>query len=297
MTSAAARTRWLLLFAAAAAFVGCLVEGCGQAPHADLERTGDGSAGDSAVAASSGGSASDAPADTGACEGSSSEASSGGLSCSSAPADAGVENGALDGGEVDAAPSGDANEAAGDTSVIADAFPGSEAAGPNPIVFLDASCPVEIEAPPLLPGIHVDVDASILWDSNPPSSGPHYPIWAAYQAYTTPVPRGYYVHDLEHGAIVFLYNCGDAGCPDVVLALQAASDAIPDDPLCTSLGEGVRVRTVITPDPLLDVPVAAAAWGWVYKAQCVDPGTLRDFALQHYGQGPEMFCSNGTTQF
>jgi len=160
-----------------------------------------------------------------------------------------------------------------------------------------AACHPTIASPPLLPGLHVAIGSDIQWDSNPPSSGPHYPIWAAYQAYDTPVPRGYYVHDLEHGAIVFLFNCGDAGCPNVVAAFHEASDSLPDDPLCTMAGEGVRVRTVITPDPLLDVPVAAAAWGWTYKADCVDLPSLEAFAVAHYGQGPEDFCSNGTTQF
>jgi hypothetical protein len=165
-------------------------------------------------------------------------------------------------------------------------------------LFPEASCEVEIDEPALMPASHVPIGTSIQWDSNPPSSGPHYPIWAAYQAYTSPVPRGYYVHDLEHGGIVFLYNCpDDGGCPDVVAALQAASDAIPDDSLCTAANQGVRVRTVITPDPLIDVPVAAAAWGWVYKAQCADLPTLKAFALAHYGQGPEVLCGNGTTQF
>jgi len=169
---------------------------------------------------------------------------------------------------------------------------------PDAPIFPDASCPVEIDAPPLMPAAHVPEGTAIQWDSNPPSSGPHYPIWAAFQAYATPVPRGYYVHDEEHGAIVLLYACADdAGCPEVAAALQQVSDAIPDDPLCMAAGEGVRVRTVITPDPLLDVPVAAAAWGWVYKAQCVDLPTLEAFAVAHYAQGPEDFCSNGTTQF
>jgi hypothetical protein len=167
----------------------------------------------------------------------------------------------------------------------------------GPSFFPDASCVVEIDEPPLLPASHVPIGSDIQWNSNPPSSGPHYPIWAAYQAYTSPVPRGYYVHDEEHGGIVFLYNCGDAGCPGIVSALQAASDAIPDDPLCASAGQGVRVRTVITPDPLIGVPVAAAAWGWVYKAHCADLPTLRNFALTHYGNGPEVLCGNGTTQF
>jgi len=57
------------------------------------------------------------------------------------------------------------------------------------------------------------------------------------------------------------------------------------------------VRTVITPDPLLDVPVAAAAWGYTYKADCVDLPSLIAFATEHYGNGPEVLCGNGTTSF
>ena len=173
-----------------------------------------------------------------------------------------------------------------------DASPGLDAA-----YFPDASCLVEIDSPPLLPAVHVPIGSPIEWDSNPPSSGSHFPIWAAYQAYTSPVPRGYYVHNEEHGAIVLLYQCDDAACPEVAAALQSVSDALPDDPLCAAAGQGVRVRTVITPDPLIDVPVAAAAWGWVYRAQCVDLPTLTAFAQQHYGQGPEVLCADGTTQF
>ena len=80
-------------------------------------------------------------------------------------------------------------------------------------------------------------------------------------------------------------------------ALQAASDSLPDDPLCTAEGEGVRVRTVISPDPLIDTPIAAVAWGWVYLAQCVDLPSLEAFAAMHYRQGPEDLCGNGTPNF
>jgi hypothetical protein len=162
----------------------------------------------------------------------------------------------------------------------------------------DAACSVAIDTPELLPATHVPVGTDVQWNSNPPSSGPHYPVWAAFQAYTSPVPRGYYVHDLEHGAIVLLYRC-DPGvdCAAVAAQLQQVSDAIPTDPLCTAAGQGVRVRTVITPDPLLDVPVAAAAWGWTYKAACVDLPSLIDFANAHYGQGPEVLCGNGQPTF
>jgi hypothetical protein len=188
-------------------------------------------------------------------------------------------------------------EAASSGSVSQNQGP-SDAARLDGAIYPDASCFVEVDEPPLMSSFaHVPIGTTVDWDSNPPSSGPHYPIWAAFQAYTSPVPRGYYVHDLEHGAIVFLYNCGSAGCPEVVSALQAASDSLPDDPLCAQEGGGVRVRTVITPDPLIPTRVAAAAWGWTYLADCADLPTLEQFAKAHYGQGREDLCSPGTTAF
>jgi hypothetical protein len=168
----------------------------------------------------------------------------------------------------------------------------------------DAACVVTIDSPPDQGASHVPVGTAVTYDSNPPSSGPHFPIWAAYQEFTTPVPRPMLVHNLEHGAIVLLYKCphggaptggGPADCPDIVQGLRAAAAAIPDDPLCA--GTGVRVRTVIAPDPLIDGPVAAAAWDWTYNAACLDVSTLTQFARDRYGQGREPICDNGTTQF
>ncbi len=219
--------------------------------------------------------------------------------------DSSAQTDGLAGGETslspEDAPSDDASDGSVDAEVAANEADGGVDEGAPPGAIDEAGseggCLVTVASPPLLPALHVAIGSDIQWDSNPPSSGPHFPIWAAYQAYDTPVPRGYYVHDLEHGAIVFVFNCGDAGCPDVVAAFHAASDSLPDDPLCTSAGEGIRVRTVITPDPLLDVTVAAAAWGWTYKGDCVDLPSLEAFAAAHYGQGPEQFCTNGTTQF
>lgn len=160
----------------------------------------------------------------------------------------------------------------------------------------DASCPVTIDTPELLPGNHVPEGTPITYNSNPPSSGTHYPIWANFQEFTTPVDLPYLVHDLEHGAIVLLYKpCADAAaCAPIVEGLRKVSDAIPTDPLCES---PIRVRTVISPDPNLDVPVAAAAWGWTYKADCLDLPTLTDFAKTHYRQGTEDLCAPGKSTF
>jgi len=184
----------------------------------------------------------------------------------------------------------------------------------------DAACEVLIDTPPLLDSPHVAIGTDVTYSSNPPSSGPHYPIWAAFQEFATPVDRRYYVHDLEHGAIVLLYNCallpgadggeGDGGdeadategastpssCEALVQSLRQLMNALPEDPLCDA-DAGVHRRVVLTPDPLITVPVAAAAWGWTYRAQCFDRSTLDGFARDHYAHGTENFCTNGQTVF
>lgn len=159
----------------------------------------------------------------------------------------------------------------------------------------DASCFVEIQEWPKLDSPHIGFGDSPTYNSNPPSSGPHYPVWAAFKDYTTAVDRRYYVHNMEHGGVVLLYKCDKPeGCPDVADAIKIARDGITTDPLCDP---AVRVRAVITPDPLLDTPVAAAAWGFTYKAACVDIPTLTAFANAHQAKGPENLCANGQESF
>ena len=139
------------------------------------------------------------------------------------------------------------------------------------------------------PSPHITACFPVLYSSNPPTSGPHYPSWAAFKTYTTPVPRGFTVHDLEHGAVVISYKCAGA-CAAEVAALQAFVDARPADPICVA---PVKSRIVITPDPLLDVPFAAAAWGFALTSQCFDLPALGAFIDAHYGLAPENFCFDG----
>jgi hypothetical protein len=138
---------------------------------------------------------------------------------------------------------------------------------------------------------HITPCTPLTYATNPPSGGDHWPIWAAFRKYTVPVPREMYVHDLEHGAIVFAYNCPD-GCPDVVAALGTVFDGMAD-PLCLSIPGNPPARVVLTPDPELATPIAAAAWGQTYTATCIDIPSLRAFANAHYGQGREPLCTNG----
>jgi hypothetical protein len=140
---------------------------------------------------------------------------------------------------------------------------------------------------------HVPVCSYVDYLTKPPSSGNHYPLWAAFQTYASAIPEGFWVHDLEHGAIVFSYDCPDEGCASDVAAAQAYIDSFPADPLCVPADGDPRVRMTMTPDPSLDVRFAASAWGWTLRADCFDPVAFGAFATAHYGQGREQLCSQG----
>ena len=161
----------------------------------------------------------------------------------------------------------------------------------------DASAPVgkcdAIEQQQAIEGFdHVPVCSSVTYRTKPPSSGNHYPIWAAYKTYATPIPEGFFVHNLEHGTVVLTYNCPN-GCAADVAAAQAMIDALLTDPECAAQGSAVRRRTLMTPDPNLDVPFAASAWGWTLRAKCFDPVVFESFATRHYNQGREDICADG----
>lgn len=141
---------------------------------------------------------------------------------------------------------------------------------------------------------HVDPDAgAIVYLTNPPASGPHYPIWAHWGAWPN-LPRGYWVHNLEHGGVALLYNCPAGACEATRDALIAASRTIPMDPACVPTdAEPATVRVVITNDSEITTPIAGAAWGWLYAADCVDAASIRSFYARHAGMATENFCSDG----
>jgi hypothetical protein len=169
-----------------------------------------------------------------------------------------------------------------------------QADGGETLLFDGGACPVAIEQHPNEGAAHQPTCLPPLtYCTRPPSSGTHYPIWADFKTYTTPVPWGHLVHDLEHGAIVIVYNC-PGGCPDEVAAAQAVIDAFPADPLCAS---PTRHRLILAPDPTLDVRWAAAAWTWTIRAPCFDPIAFGAFMQAHYGQGGEDLCFEQSAAF
>jgi hypothetical protein len=129
--------------------------------------------------------------------------------------------------------------------------------------------------------------------TNPPASGDHWGIWAEYRTFTEPVPRPMLVHDLEHGAIVMAYACDGTCATDAVAAFEDAAAAFGVDPTCAILPSNPPSRIVITPDPLLALPIGLSAWRATYTASCIDPPSLLAFIEDHYAKAPEDLCAQG----
>lgn len=139
--------------------------------------------------------------------------------------------------------------------------------------------------------VHLPECSDIEYPMNPPVAGDHYPVWAAYQTYEFPVPSGYLVHSLEHGAVLFFYDCPD-GCVDEVAELQAFIDDLPSDPRCA---ENVKHQVIIAPRPDLGARFAAAAWGYSLSADCFEREFFQQFYDSHLARGPEDLCAQGVS--
>lgn len=49
--------------------------------------------------------------------------------------------------------------------------------------------------------------SGIAYNSNPPTSGDHFPVWAKKGAYDRLISDGYLIHSLEHGYVIISYDC------------------------------------------------------------------------------------------
>lgn len=125
-------------------------------------------------------------------------------------------------------------------------------------------------------GVHVDEGSTIDYSNNPPHSGDHYPVWEQqWGEHSDPVARGNWVHNMEHGGVILLYNCPD-GCDAELDILRMVIAQRPD------------ARILMTEDSLLDGPrFAAVSWTWVHEFDTPELDELLCFVDQHFNHAPE----------
>lgn len=127
---------------------------------------------------------------------------------------------------------------------------------------------------------HLPVGTVISYPYNPPSSGPHYPSPADWGNYPQGVTTSTWVHNLEHGGIVLLYQCITA-CAALQQQLDQVYNQIPNE---TKFSER---KVVITPYANLDHLIRLQAWGWTAPLDKVDSKAIDAFYQEHVDKGPE----------
>jgi hypothetical protein len=124
----------------------------------------------------------------------------------------------------------------------------------------------------------VGTDTSSDWEPFP-ASGNHWGAWAPWaRIYPSPLKRGFLLHNLEHGGLIFSYKCAsDAGAE-----CAAARDHLAA--LAHTLG---KHRVIITPDPTQPAMYGIRGWRWAYTSDSFSSTAMLPFAAAHFGHGRE----------
>jgi hypothetical protein len=87
---------------------------------------------------------------------------------------------------------------------------------------------------------------TIVYNSTPPTSGPHLGQLARWGIHTEPIPNELQVHNLEDGGVMVQYSCED--CEDLVEQLGGVVGRYDE-------------RVILAPYPAMDSRIALTAWG------------------------------------
>ncbi len=123
------------------------------------------------------------------------------------------------------------------------------------------------------------------YNTDPPTSGPHYAAELEAGFYDEvaladigPFPEGYLVHNLEHGYVIFWYNCeilSEAGCIELKTQIQDVMD-----------GER-NFKVVAFPRQSIDVPVVMTSWARMLAFDDFNSRLAKQFVKTNRNQAPE----------
>lgn len=169
---------------------------------------------------------------------------------------------------------------------------GGEDGGDARAALEAAGCALTVE--PAVPNVgdHSDFPdpeaRSPEWNTDPPTSGPHYGQTIVYGAYTEPLQIGPLVHNLEHGAVYILYG-----------------DDVPETTVeqLRSFYADHTTGTVLAPYPRLGKEIALGAWfargldeaksaggsGVLAKCPAFEESAFDAFLSAFQFKGPEAF--------
>ncbi|HEX6302984.1 MAG TPA: DUF3105 domain-containing protein [Anaerolineales bacterium] len=123
------------------------------------------------------------------------------------------------------------------------------------------------------------------YNSDPPTSGPHYATDLRAGFYdesdlaTLPGhPEGYLVHNLEHGYVIFWYNCDvidEQQCLDIKSEIRSVIDDFNE------------VKVIAFPWESIEEPVVMTSWGRMQRFEEFDRQLAAAFVERNRNRSPE----------
>ena len=121
--------------------------------------------------------------------------------------------------------------------------------------------------------------------SDPPAGGKHYPseykagfYEEADLANLSQKYEGYLVHNLEHGYVIFWYNCAakpDLNCEELKNAIRQVMDGVNN------------YEVIAFPWPSQKEPLVMTSWGRILRMDNINLNTMREFYRVNHNQSPE----------
>jgi nitrate reductase NapE component len=123
------------------------------------------------------------------------------------------------------------------------------------------------------------------FNSDPPTSGPHYrdEYEAGFYDETSPeaqapYPEGYLGHNLEHGYVIYWYNCD---------LLDSSACAELKEQIKDSMAENGSTKLIAFPRASIDVPIALTSWGQLLEMDEFDARQAKKFVSANRNRAPE----------
>ncbi len=140
------------------------------------------------------------------------------------------------------------------------------------------------EEVPLEGAEHIPMGTPPEYNTLPPASGPHYArsLQPGFYEETVrnevPYPEGYLVHNLEHGYVIFWYDCSqlsEDGCTQLKTLIQSV------------MGEKPGAKLIAFPYPGLPAPLVLTSWGKRMVMENPNAEDMRAFIAANYNRAPE----------
>lgn len=125
---------------------------------------------------------------------------------------------------------------------------------------------------PVLNAKHVADTSGVTYNSNPPTSGPHFTDWhKEWTFYETELPIGGLLHNMEHGGVVLFYQSS----ADETIKKQLES--FTED----------HFKMIASANDSIPAPMALAAWGVYELFDVFDEAAFDGFYRRNINRGPE----------